>query len=194
MGVIYLSCPRVEYIHLIDWMVNLHRLLLVALLLIAGQAAMTIHCIRNSATDTACGSTYSSLRGGRFLYITVTGHDSTNPSNNKIELYNSAGVVIPCTVDAEGLLANSMACKIGDSDSLEDTGALSVRVTRTVSGGVNEVAEYFAKSVYMRESSTPLLTEIFPTADYYKEEKLLYSYGTFLISDYGDGQLDMGDI
>ena len=174
-------------------MMKFNRFLLLAVLIIVGQTTLTIQHIRNTPTGDA-GHVYSSLRGGKYLYISLTGHDTTNANNNKIELYDSQGTIIPCTVEAEGLLASSLTCTIGDSNSLSDIGPLSVRVTKVNNPGMNEVAEYTTKSVYMQSSKTPYLNEIFSAAGFYKEGAFLYLYGTHRISDVGDGRLDMGDI
>ena len=81
-------------------MKNLHCwLLVVGLLLVSiAHAALTVTRASNSATEYST-PIYSSLRGGKYVYITGSGFDSVKSTNNKVELVPSSGTTLLCPVE-----------------------------------------------------------------------------------------------
>jgi hypothetical protein len=126
---------------------------------------------------------YSSLRGGRMIYIKASGH-SPDPSDNLVYVGT-----YPCIVPSDGVTDTFISCETTDSGSDVNSGALSVTL---ISYG-SAVTKGYPDAVYYRDSGyTPQLRDIFPSAGFAGYNVNLY--GVHSISDLGDGLRFMGNV
>lgn len=126
---------------------------------------------------------YSSLRGGRMIYIKATGH-SPDPSDNLVYVGT-----FPCIVPSDGVTDTFISCETGDTGSTLDINNLPVTL---ISYGTAVTSSY-PNSVYYRDYGyTPQLRDVFPSAGFAGRSVNLY--GIHRISDLGDGLRFMGNV
>jgi hypothetical protein len=88
-------------------------LLALTIVLIACQSGVTIYFVSNDPSAVV-RPVYSSLRGGKLVYIKAMGHDP-NPNNLKIFVGP-----YPCIIPADGVTDTFITCETTDTGSLVD--------------------------------------------------------------------------
>jgi hypothetical protein len=160
------------------------KILLLLVLLILGLQAQDPVTIISVSSDPASvvAPIYSSLRGGKLIYIKVQGH-SPDPSDNSVFVGN-----FPCTVPSDGVTDTFISCYTTDTGSYSDINNQAVSL---ISGGVQVTTSspYLVNSL---ASYTPELYSVFPTAGFASSS--VNYYGIHRITDLGDGLRFMGDV
>lgn len=86
------------------------QLLILLVLAVVGLAGTDLRIISVSGSpDTVQTPVYSSLRGGKLVYINAIGH-SRNPSQIKVLVGT-----LPCRLTDEGVSSNYIVCTTSDS-------------------------------------------------------------------------------
>lgn len=147
----------------------------------AAQSSPSIYFVSSDPSQVV-RPVYSSLRGGKLIYIKAVGHD-TNPS--KLQIFVGP---YPCIIPSDGVTDTFISCETTDTGLVS---RLDNQVITLYSDGKSITTSY-PNSVYFLESVTPYLQEIFPKAGYAGSS--VNFYGTHEISDLGDGLRDMGEI
>ncbi len=136
----------------------------------------------SSDPSTITNPIYSSLRGGKMIYIKAMGHSPT-PSDNLVYIGT-----FPCKIPSDGVTDTFISCVTGDSASTTDINNLPVTLisqgTSTTTSSPNIVS--------YQKAYTPQLAAVYPTAGYGGSNVNLY--GVHGISNIGDGMRNMGDI
>ena len=156
---------------------------IIVLALIVTLANSELQIIQVSGSPTTLSRPiYSSLRGGRMIYIKAMGH-SPDPSQNTVSVGN-----FPCIIPSDGVMDTFISCETSDTGSV--TNVDNQKITLTYNGV--SVTTSYPNSVYFRTHSTPYLRDVFPSAGFAGSSINLY--GIHEISNLGDGLRDMGDV
>jgi hypothetical protein len=157
-------------------------LLILALVasLFAQQAGPTVFYVSNDPSQQTSPA-YSSLRGGKLIFLKVTGHDPMATGNL---VYVGT---FPCVIPSDGVTDTFISCET--SDSWSTTGISSLPVT-LISNSIPFTTSW-PNVVSYSNSYTPSLNEMFPTSGFANLN--VYFYGVHRISDLGDGRF-MGDV
>jgi len=164
-------------------MVRLLILLLAALLHLAGtqQVPLAISFVSGSPNSIA-RPIYSSLRGGRYIYIKAMGF-SPDPTQNKVTIGG-----LTCQIPSDGVTDTFITCVTPDTGSLTNINNAPIVLT----SGKVPVSTSYPNSVYFSSGSTPQLTDVYPSAGF--ANSMVQFYGIHLITNIGDGLRSMGDI
>ena len=156
----------------------------ILLLLLSVQLAnATLQIIHVSSSPTTVSRPiYSSLRGGRMIYIKAMGH-SPDPTQNTILVGN-----YPCVIPSDGVTDTFISCETTDTGSVSNVDNQKITL---IYNGV-QVTSSYPNSVYFRTHATPYLRDVFPSAGFANSHISLY--GIHEISNVGDGLRDMGDV
>ena len=153
---------------------------LLALILIAQAAQVPLQIIHVSSEPTALVTPiYSSLRGGKMIYIKAIGH-SPDPTDNLVYVG-----VFPCAIPADGVTDTFISCETGDTGSTTSISNLPVTLIST--GTFYTTYQYV---VSYKDWITPQLKVIYPSAGFAASN--VNFYGVHEITDLGDGLRDMG--
>ena len=136
----------------------------------------------SSSPSSVVNPVYSSLRGGRMVYIKALGH-SPDPILNTITVGS-----YPCIIPSDGVTDTFISCETVDTGSVTD---MNNQVITLTFNGVSVTTSY-PNSVYFKTWITPYLRDIFPSAGIANTKVNLY--GIHEISNLGDGLRDMGDV
>ena len=120
---------------------------LLALLVLAQAAERTPLSIISVSSDpaTVTNPVYSSLRGGKMIYIKAQGH-SPDPSDNLVYVGT-----IECKVPADGVTDTFISCLTGDSGAYTN---LNNQPITLISYGTAVTTSY-PNTVYYQTGSTP---------------------------------------
>lgn len=155
-------------------------LLLLALVHSQNQPLSIIYVSSQPGSNTS--PVYSSLRGGRMIYIKAIGH-SPVASNNQVFVG-----FYPCIIPSDGVTDTFISCETSDTGLVSDTNAQPVTL---ISYG-NSFTTSYPNVVYYQNYYTPFLNEIYPSSGF---AGLNVNFqGLHTISNIGDGLRDMGDI
>ena len=155
-------------------------LIFVLVLALAACQLRVIHV--SSSPTTVANPIYSSLRGGRMIYIKAVGHNP-DPSQNLIYVGT-----FPCIVPSDGVTDTFISCETTDTGSVTN---LDNQKITLISNGVSVTTSY-PNSVYFKTWATPYLRDVFPTAGFAGAS--INFYAIHEISNLGDGLRDMGDV
>ncbi len=136
----------------------------------------------SSKPDVVSNPVYSSLRGGRLIYIKAMGH-SPDPTDNLVYVGT-----YPCIIPSDGVTDTFISCYTGDTGSTDNINNLPVTL---ISYGTAVTTSY-PNTVYYSNSYTPQLYDVFPSAGYSGSD--VNFYGIHRITDLGDGLRFMGDV
>lgn len=149
-------------------------------ILLAQQAGPVVYYVSGSPNSIS-NPVYSSLRGGRLIYIKVTGH-SLMASENQVFVGAT-----PCIIPSDGVTDTFISCETTDIKSDKDVNSQAITVI------TNSVA--FTTShpnvVHFAGVATPQINEIFPTSGFANKE--FYFFGVHRITDLGNDRV-LGDI
>ena len=158
-------------------------LLFIVLLHLAApqQVPLAISFVSGSPSSVS-NPVYSSLRGGRYIYIKAMGHNP-DPTQNIVLVGKSV-----CRIPSDGVTDTFIVCETPDSGSISsmDNVAISLSTTK------GSVSTTNPNTVYYSLSYTPLLSDIYPTAGFAGSK--VNFYGLHRITNIGDGLGSMGDI
>lgn len=110
----------------------------------------------SSSPSTLSYPIYSSLSGGKLIYINVIGQDPM-PDGNQVYVGT-----FPCIIPSDGVTDTFISCETTDSGSTTNINNLPVTI---ISYGVSFTTSYPNLVSYVA-SVTPLLYEVFPDAGY----------------------------
>ena len=157
-------------------------LLMMLLHLAAPQKAPLAITFVSGSPNSMSNPVYSSLRGGRYIYIKAMGHN-LDPTKNIVAVGTSI-----CTIPSDGVTDTFIVCQTPDSGSISNITNLSVSLI-TSTGYVSTTNP---NTVFYSLSHTPLLSDIYPTAGFAGSK--VNFYGLHRITNIGDGLKNMGDI
>ena len=162
------------------------RLVLLLLMMLVHLAApqqvpLAISFVSGSPSSVS-NPVYSSLRGGRYIYIKAMGHNP-DPTQNIVLVGKSV-----CRIQSDGVTDTFIVCQTPDSGSISNITNLSVSLI-TSTGYVSTTNP---NTVFYSLSHTPLLSDIYPTAGFAGSK--VNFYGLHRITNIGDGLKNMGDI
>jgi hypothetical protein len=157
-------------------------LFLLCLFVLAQGSSLQIYYISGSPS-TISNPVFASLRGGKMIYIKVTGH-SPMASGNQIYVG-----LFPCIIPSDGVSDTFIACETTNTGSDTDINNLPVTI---ISSGTSFTTRGYPNSIYFRTWETPSLVELFPASGF-SNSKINF-YGIHRITNLGDGQRDMGDV
>ena len=124
--------------------------LILTFALIFALAACQLRVIHvSSSPTTVANPIYSSLRGGRMIYIKAVGHNP-DPSQNLIYVGS-----FPCLVPSDGVTDTFISCETTDTGSV--TSIDNQKIT-LISNGVSVTTSY-PNSVYFKTWATPNLRD-----------------------------------
>lgn len=124
-------------------------------ILLAQQAGPVVYYVSGSPNSIS-NPVYSSLRGGRLIYIKVTGH---SPMASENQVFVGA---TPCIIPSDGVTDTFISCETTDIGS--DIGINSQAIT-VISNSVAFTTAY-PNVVHFNGGSTAQLNEIFPSSGY----------------------------
>ena len=157
-------------------------LLMMLLQLAAPQKDPLAISFVSGSPNSVSNPVYSSLRGGRSIYIKAVGHNP-DPTKNIVAVGTSI-----CTIPSDGVTDTFIVCQTPDSGSISNITNLSVSLI-TSTGYVSTTNP---NTVFYSLSHTPLLSDIYPTAGFAGSK--VNFYGLHRITNIGDGLRSMGDI
>ena len=160
------------------------KITILLVLLVLGHAEQTPLSIISVSGDPATVSNpiYSSLRGGKMIYINAMGH-SPDPNDNLVYVGTTK-----CIVPSDGVTDTFISCETGDTGSFTN---LNNQPVTLISYGTAVTTNY-PNTVYYQTGSTPELKGIYPSAGF--GGSMINLYGKHEISDLGDGLRFMGDV
>lgn len=164
-------------------MTRLSVLLLCTLLYLAAsqQVPLTISYVSGSPNSVSA-PIYSSLRGGRYIYIKAMGHN-LDPTQNMVYVGG-----LPCKIPSDGVTDTFISCVTPDTNSLTNINNMAITLI-TSTGSKSTSSPY---TVYYDAGVTPQLSAIYPSSSF--GGSMVNFYGIHRISNIGDGLRSMGDI
>lgn len=155
-------------------------LLILSPLVLAQDAGPVVYYISSDPSNQVAPA-FSSYRGGKLIYMFVTGHDPM-ATGNQVYVGN-----FPCNIPSDGVTDTFITCETTDSGSNSDISNLPVTLIS------NSIAFTTASPnlVSYVNSYTPQLYELFPSAGFANQK--INFFGVHRITYLGDGR-DMGDV
>lgn len=159
----------------------LRFLLILAVCLIANSLTLQILSISSSKSSVQA-PIYSSLKGGRMIYINVVGH-SLLPSENLVKTGQ-----YPCVIPPGGIGENMIMCETTDTNSTVDINNLPLTLTSLGQSATTSRPNL----INFQNAFTSTIADVYPTAAY-STGKVSF-FGNSRTNNYGSSIRDLGDL